>query len=293
MAGISNADSADSSTYVHTYSKSKTQNYWNPIDALKIRDNLKGKADPYSITIMFINSCRIFYKESSDDPIFPAQRLYPGTNLWFNDDSRARPLVCIDWIEICRHKGQCGPTYNNDLDNDSPKFAFTRLALNKSTAYHAIGSRGAMGLDAQYRIKDEVSLPLTSKHPQWVEESRNLFQTSLSRVQFDAFDIARGAEYDGNKLYESQLPASFDGKLCRLFTFTLPKGYHNVGVTPLVLLLVVPALLILMGLKTSVEFSDERKQSLWFKDSKLLGIEWLYCVVVEWLFSKNAPPATT
>ncbi|SMR61827.1 unnamed protein product [Zymoseptoria tritici ST99CH_1E4] len=272
------------STYVHTYSKSRIQNYWQPIEALNVREDLKSKADRYSIMIMFVKSCRIFYKKSSEDPIFPARRLYPGSDLWFNDDSRARPLVCIDWVEICKRKGQCVPTYDETLDGDSDAFVFTRMALNKSSAYYAMVSRGAMGLDAQYRIKDDTSLPLTSQHPQWVEESRNIFQSSLSRVQFDAMDIARGARYDGNKLYTPKTPPKFDGQMCNLFTFRLPKGYHNMAIIPLTLLqFLVPAVLTGFGLQTKVMFSEERQQSPWFKDTNLLFVERIPGMIVRLL----------
>ena len=98
---------------------------------------------------MFINSCRIFYKEASDDPIFPADRKWPDDpDLWTNNDSRARPLACIDWIEVCTPGGSCAPPYEDALDVDE-SYVFTRYALNKSTAYYSIVSRGATGLDAQ------------------------------------------------------------------------------------------------------------------------------------------------
>ena len=183
-------DNSSLSTYLHVYSKAAYQNYWQPIPALDIRPELTGKSKPYSLTIMFINSCRLFYKESSQDPIFPAD-LQDFDGLWVNRDSRARPLACIDWIEACPYQGACQDSYRTNQDNDKD-FVFTRHALNQSSSFHAIEFRGATGLDAQYRIEDYVSLPLARDPPQWIVESWNLFNASLARIQYDALDIVTG-----------------------------------------------------------------------------------------------------
>ena len=180
---------------------------------------------------MFINSCRIFYKEGSSDPIFPADRRWPrNPDLWVNNDSRARPLACIDWIETCTHDGACYP-HNEDLGEHDENYAFASYALDRSTAYDAVQFQGANSLDAQIKIKDDTSLPLDKD--QWILESWALFNASLARAQYDALDIANGTGWDKDpRYYEQKLPEWAQEHMCGRFTFQLPKGYDNIRILP-------------------------------------------------------------
>lgn len=260
---------------MHVYSKAKIDNYWQPIPDLNIRKALNTESDPYSLTIMFISPCHIFYKEACNDPIFPANLNYPhGSDLWISDDSRARPLACIDWIETCTHDGRCLPPYEEG-ENVDEKYVFTRFALNKSTAYHSIKSRGATGLDAQYRVEGDTSLPLSQNPPQWIVESWRLFNTSLSRVQYDALDIANGTDWDKSPLYVQKMPSWAQGRLCHIFTFQLPKGYDNVVIGVEIAILLIPLAAYIMAWQTSEDFSDQKKRSRHFDGLNLIGIEWL------------------
>ncbi|KAK3686689.1 hypothetical protein LTR37_019569 [Vermiconidia calcicola] len=208
------------------------------ISALDIRPELNTKSEPYSITLMFINSCRIYYKEDSDDRIFPADRRWArNPELWTNNDSRARPLACIDWTEVCTHQGTCVPPYQDDQDGDE-HYMFTRFALNKSTAFHAIEFRGAAGLDAQYKIRGDTSLPLSRDPPQWITESWGLF---------NALALAG----------------------------PIPAGWDNIRIWPTIGLLAIPLIFWLMGIETGEEFSEEKKKTGYFRGNKLLGIEWV------------------
>jgi cation diffusion facilitator CzcD-associated flavoprotein CzcO len=127
---------------------------------------------------MFINTAKVYYSHESDDWIFPARPPEQGEDerLWTNNDSRARPLACIDRIELCTYDGVCAPPYDTDktkhdgtarhatdrIDNVTDKYyEFARYVLNKSTIYHAIQSRGATGLDAEYKIRGDTSLALS------------------------------------------------------------------------------------------------------------------------------------
>lgn len=268
---------------MHVYSKDASQNYWQPIKNLDIRPELTTQSKPYSLTIMFINSCRIFYEEASEDPIFPADRRRPNTDLWTNNDSRARPLACIDWIETCPYQGKCGPPYAGDGDQRDErgqklsKFdVFTRYAMNKSTTFHAIEYQGATGLDAQYKIKDDTSLPLSNGHPQWIIESWSLFNTSLARIQYDAFDIANGTSHDSAPLYVPKMPARFQDEMCGIFTFQIPKGYNNFRIWQYILLgIALPLVVVGLTTPTSVKFSDEKMESGYFEGMTLLFAEWL------------------
>lgn len=222
---------------------------------------------------MFINSCKILYEASSDDWIFPAQAKRHNSTLWWNIDSRARPLACIDWIEICRNSTTCT---SPDMDDPEAEltYDFTRFALNKSTAFHAIEFRGATGLDAQYKIQGDTSLPLSSDPTQWVVESWSLFNTSLSRIQYDAFDIANGTNGDDQAMYVEKMPPRVRGKMCGLFTFQPPKGYKNVRLVPMFLFgILLPFIVWLMALETKTEFSEEKKRSGWFHGMKLIVLE--------------------
>ena len=195
-------------------------------------------SDPYSLTIMFINACHIYYKESSEDPIFPAKGQFD--DMWTNLDSRARPLACVDWIDACFDDGDCRPPYTKDLDLDE-RFVFMRYALNKSTAFHSIEFQGASGLDAQSKIQDYESLPLSKDPPQWMLESWKLFNTSLARIQYDALDIANGTNSDREPLYSPGMDSTWmHGKLCHKFVFQVPKGYDNIRILPVIFLLLIP-----------------------------------------------------
>ena len=261
------------------YSKSTSQNYWTPIPELNIRPALKAKSAPYSLTLLFINSCRIFYKEESSDPIFPAEGRWPrDPNLWTNYDSRARPLACIDWIEVCPSQGRCRPPYEDEEDHGKT-YVFTRYALNKSTTFHTIEFRGATGLDAQDRIQGDTSLPLDKDPPQWIVESWGLFNTSLSRVQYDALDIANGTGWDEAPRYDQKMPTWAQGNVCGIFKFQLPKGYENIKVGTTFGLCLIPVALLLIGMETRQQFSDEMATTGWFGEDHLIGgekaMDWL------------------
>ena len=278
---------------MHVYSKASSQNYWTPIPELDIRPELSRKSRPYSLTLMFINSCRIFYKDVSSDPIFPADRRWPrNPDLWTNNDSRGRPLACIDWIEVCSPQGKCSPPYEDDDLNDK-NFVFTRYALNKSTTFNAIEFRGATGLDAQDKIKDDTSMPLSKDPPQWIVESWSLFNTSISRVQYDALDIANGTGWDNEPRYDQKMPPWAQGNVCHIFTFQLPKGFDNIRIWPTIGILAIPLVLLLTGMETSHEFDEEKKKTGYFGNNKLLGVEWLFWKVGVLLgkWSGTQPPA--
>lgn len=106
---------------MHVYSKNRSQNYWQPSEALAPTKKVKeAEGDPYSLTILFINPCRIYYEDSCDDPIFPADSKWKGS--WFKLDSRARPLACLDWINLLDKDGQIHPSYREkEPDNESDK----------------------------------------------------------------------------------------------------------------------------------------------------------------------------
>ena len=239
---------------------------------MDIRPELTSKAKPYSITIMFVNSCRIYYKGPSGDPIFPANRQSREfTGLYTNYDSRARPLVCIDWLELCTHSGDCHPIYD-DIEAAGPNYLFTRLAMQKSDAFHTIEFRGANGLDAQKKIIDDISLQLPED--QWITQSQALFDASLSRIQHDAWNIAGGF---GSKKpnYVSNIPSWAEEQRDRTFTFQVPKGYDNIRIWPTLGILLTPLLVTILGWQTGVEFDQDKKKSEYFGEDTITVLGWL------------------
>lgn len=232
---------------------------------------------------MFINSCRIFYEENSHDDVFPADRRWRNGDLWTNNDSRARPLACLDWIEVCTDDGHCSPSHE-PIDDDDPNIAFTKVAVNKSTTFDAIEYRGATGLEAQEMIKDDTSLPLSKDPSQWIAESRALFRTSLARIQYDALDFANGVGRDRGPMYEPKLPDSLRKELCHSITFQLPKDYNNIDFWPTIGILSLPFAFWLVGVQTDmlfsffgipreVDFGDAKKASGCFEGLKMIRIE--------------------
>ena len=111
---------------------------------------------------------------------------------------------------------------------------------------------------------------------QRVVESWALFNASLSRIQYDALDIANGTGWDKEPMYDQKMPEWAQGKVCGIYKFQLPKGFGNIRIWPTFLVLLVPLALVLMGTETKIEFDEENKRSGYFPDHKLMGIEWLF-----------------
>ena len=225
------------------------------------------------MTIMFINSCRIYYKGPSEDPIFPANRQSREfTGLYTNYDSRARPLVCIDWLEVCTSKGDCNPIYD-DIKDEGSEYLFTRLAMQKSDAFHAIEFRGANGLHAQKQIIDDTSLQLPKD--QWITQSQALFDASLSRIQHDAWNIAGG--FGSKKTnYVSNIPSWAEKQRGRVFTFQVHESYDNIRIWPTLGILLIPLIVTILGCQTAEEFDEDKKKSEYFGEDNITVLEWLF-----------------
>jgi hypothetical protein len=93
------------------------ESYWKPRPELT-------HPEFSTITLLSVSSLRIFYKKWSDDPIFPANEVVvlPGERKpWFrNSDLRARPLACINYIEVCLGDGiTCWPMNDPRLPLDA------------------------------------------------------------------------------------------------------------------------------------------------------------------------------
>ncbi|KAJ9615771.1 hypothetical protein H2200_001848 [Cladophialophora chaetospira] len=247
-------DIAGYSVSVYESTPEPHRDYWTP------RVELNREKDTY-LTIMFITSCRIFYKGKCSDYIFPANLSYgPGDleHLYINPDPRARPLTCVDWIEICTHdEKSCGPLSKEN--SEDAEYEYVRLALRKSNAFHAIQYGLGAALDASSKIGDFVSQKLDDA--QWVIECQKLFETTLARIQFDALDIATGFGSDMGEVYQEDTPEKAQGKLCSKLKIKLPNGYKNIGEVSLAWSIFTPCLLYILHLKTRIPFDEEKKKT--------------------------------
>ncbi|MCJ1282510.1 hypothetical protein MMC26_001833 [Xylographa opegraphella] len=199
--------------------------YWKPLQDLKPSSN-------NTLTIIFVVSNHIYHEEASFDPIFPATepRYFPEETkpYYYNSDPRARVLACADSTELCSPNGQTCWNMTAHLPQgvpDMPAYWFMKWSLENSNTYEAIKWRLGNALLAQESISQSVSKPLPSN--QWEIEASQLFATSLARIQYDAWAIARGEDHELPG-YVEVTPAEARGRLCRLYKFN-SVGYTNVN----------------------------------------------------------------
>lgn len=228
--------------------------YWLPLPEL-------DRADHTYLTIMFIASCRIIYTGSSEDYIFHSNMPFLDSGKYWNPDPRARPLACVDSIEVCSSDHNCS-NIDQQHEKHEKEYEFVRSALRKSTTFQSIRFRLGTALVAQEKVGDFVSLPLADD--QWVVESKSLFETSLSRIQHDALDIATGVGHkDDPGPYRDETLDWARGRLCGIYKFQLPQGYTNLNLLATVGFVLLVVALIVLALQTPVEFDEEKKT--WFR----------------------------
>lgn len=118
------------------------------------------------------------------------------------------------------------------------------LALEFSSACGSTQFRGVEALDAQSRLAHMQSQNLNSN--QWHVEVEKFFQSSLARIQLNAYDIVRGtaAAFDD---YHDILPARYRG-ICSLVAIRT-VGWKNINVVGLVGTIFAVALLWTMSRK--------------------------------------------
>jgi hypothetical protein len=222
-------------------------------------------AGPYPVTLMFISSHSILYPHFRLDPVFPAQSRakfplgYEGSPKYFHNSTRATVLGCVDQYRIC--KDTSGPCWTNENITSIPQAPKNRpstaeenvvklllMALDFSSACGSTQFRGAEALDAQSKISHMQSQDLASE--QWQVEVEKIFQTSLARIQLNAYDIVRGtaAAFDG---YHDTLPAGYRG-ICSLVAIQT-AGWQNLNVIGLVGTIFGVALLWIISRKVETQ----------------------------------------
>ena len=238
-----------SSTYT-TSSTTMVESYWKP------RPELTHPKFS-TLTLIFVSSLRIFYKKWSNDPIFPADKevfLPDERKPWFrNSDPRARPLACINYIEVCLGDGKtCWPmndhlpkNASNEAISPPPEFWLMYASLLKTDIYNAIEKRLGRSLIAQSKVSQYFSEALGDRH--WVDEVQQLVATMHARTQINTWSIAKGedSKHEGADGYTLITPRDKYGNLCGMFKYN-PPGYASIRFTPLIcILLSFPPFLVL------------------------------------------------
>lgn len=166
------------------------------------------------------------------DPIFYANEAEQVGGLpelfYYNSDPRARPFACVDTTELCSPDGKTCWSMTSPIPyglTSTPDYWLMKWSLENSNIYDSIKWRLGTALKAQESISQSVSRPLSPF--QWQIEANQLFATSLARIQFDAWDIAAGADR-GRPGYIEATPDEAKGQLCGLFKFKT-SDYTNVN----------------------------------------------------------------
>ncbi|KAL8693026.1 MAG: hypothetical protein Q9218_002041 [Villophora microphyllina] len=212
---------------VNTYFSSlySSEDYWQPLPSLK------PPADS-TLTIVFVSSMHIYHTKPSFDPIFYATepRYIDGYRdpFYYNSDPRARVLACVDKTELCSPDGKTCWSMTAPVPRhmqSPPAYWLTKWSLENSNIYDSLKFRLGTALLAQESISQSISLPLGSNH--WQLEASQLFATSLARIQYDAWDIAIGADRE-KPGYIEVTPDEAKGQLCEIVK-TKKENYTNIN----------------------------------------------------------------
>lgn len=163
---------------------------------------------------------------------------------------------CTDESQKTTQENQ--PENRRDQDHIcSVDYEYTRAALRESTIFKAIHFRLGDALVAQEKVGDYESFRLDDN--QWVIESQRLFNTSLARIQYDAFDIGIGSGHDKDTYTRTDPSWITSHDMCQKYKFQLPPDYANINVWPTVFLFLIPPAILLLSLPTSRPFPDPKK----------------------------------
>jgi hypothetical protein len=226
---------------------------WHPIE------ELERSKDSY-MTAIFISPCRIAYDGRCEDPIFLAPDDLSDIGLpnkFRREDTRARVLIAIDEMEICRQKDtDCYPP-SEVFPEFGIEYEFVRTALRRTSTFQSIKSRLGEALVASQSLNDFFSPQLDKD--QWIIESQALFNTSLARLQFNMLDMATGNHPTGaaaggfESAYENSTPdwAKADmERMCDKYKFHMSGSYTNIRVSYALALFFVPIVLFVLSRNT-------------------------------------------
>jgi len=128
---------------------------------------------------------------------------------------------------------------------NTPAYWLMKWSLENSNVYDSIKWRLGTALLAQQKVSQFISRPLRDNH--WETEARQLFETSLARIQFDAWGIARGEDRKQSG-YVEVTPDEGKGKLCHLYKFN-STGHTNVNLGAFIGLLLAPFMILFLSLE--------------------------------------------
>ncbi|KAK6081590.1 hypothetical protein SCUP515_02837 [Seiridium cupressi] len=265
----------------------KEYDAWWPISEL-------ARPDHTYMTAIFISPCRIIYSGRCEDYVFQATDELRGEG-WpphrhYNRDPRARVLIAIDQMEVCMPDTDHCFHPEKEYPENGVLYEMVRTALRRSSSFRSIRYRLGSALVAAESISDFESRQLDKE--QWIIESKALFNTSLSRLQFNMLDIATGDRPVGDvaagfeDAYHDTTPSWARGRMCGKYKFNLPNAYTNINVAESVLILMVPILLWLCSLQTPWGFED--KQRPWFRGNWMFFDTCIWAIVfaVGWCIHK-------
>ncbi|KAF2126276.1 hypothetical protein P153DRAFT_89302 [Dothidotthia symphoricarpi CBS 119687] len=228
---------------LYAYNSASEPLLWQPRSELTI--------PKYStLTIVFVSSLRILYEKRSDDAIFPADTpvwIPEDPKPWFrNSDPRARPLACINLIEVCSADEMV--CWSIRAPDDITKFEWTPeltllyTSLHRTDIFDSIKKRQGRGLLAQKGVSKYFSDALGEYH--WVDEMENLVAIAHARTQINAWSVASGEDsvHEGKDGYY-QITENY-GNLCGKFKYS-PEGYSGLNfVAFIIICLSLPVLCV-------------------------------------------------
>ena len=215
-----------------------------------------------------MNSQGILYPEPSQDPIFLATKPYDlGFDIgvkYLRPSQRDNVLGCVDsirwrvpdisatWYDLSG-RDRTGTYFNPDwLKNVSPQSRGGFRLLVNSLTFSRIGmniqSRQGMGLAASKLLEAGYSYKIAEE--QWKKEARQLFETSLTRIQISARDFAQG----GGAKYGLQRIEQGRKELCDGTFLFKSQGWQNVHVAGSAWVVLWSVVVVLMA----VPLDDER-----------------------------------
>jgi hypothetical protein len=190
--------------------------------------------------------------------------------LYFNNDSIATVLACVDTVSVCSADGNtCWADINDptkDLSSHVEKTGYYMLdmALTRSNVCNSILLLGGSALDAHSKLLSNLSLPISLPlaTEQWKVEARRLFEGSLARIQIDLRDYIRGAAADQSG-FANHIDSAYED-MCSSYKFRT-VGWKNVNLWGLRLLLVLALTVYFLSFETT-RFSEEPEtiaESVW------------------------------
>jgi len=133
----------------------------------------------------------------------------------------------------------------------TPAYWLMKRSLENSNIYDSIKWRLGSALQAQESVSQFISTPLDPK--QWEVEARQLFATSIARIQYDVWQIATGEDRDKPGHVEVT-PDEAKGFLCGLYKF---KGadHTNVNLAAFIGFILLAIAIFLLSLDASTDGS--------------------------------------